>query len=129
MNDGGTDDALVSFGSRARQARDAQTVRRRRDAIAALDVEIAERELRLETATARARPFVHRSRERLSSWTEAAARRFVATTLARERVEDLDVFARAARQGWVLDAHKYRRTAPRWRVLDPRCGGVVIREY
>ena len=129
MNDGGTDDALVSFGSRARQARDAQTVRRRRDAIAALDVEIAERELRLETATARARPFVHRSRERAAGWTEASARRFVATPLERERVDDLDVFARAARQGWVLDAHKYRRTAPRWRVLDPRCGGVVIREY
>jgi len=104
-------------------------VRRRRDAIAALDVETAERELRLHAATARARPFVHRSRERAAGWTEAAARRFVATTLERERVDDLDVFARAARQGWVLDAHKYRRTAPRWRVLDPRRGGVVIREY
>jgi hypothetical protein len=112
-----------------RQARDAAATRRRRDAIAATDVDIAARELRLRAATARARPFAHRSRDRAAGWTESAARRFVATTLERERVDDLDVFARAARQGWVLDARKYRRTAPRWRVLDRRGDGVVIREY
>ena len=101
----------------------------RRDAIEANATRAIERELRLRAATARRAPLVARSRERAASWTESAASRARAAALDFERVverDDLDVFERARRQGWVLREKYHRKAVPEGRVRAP---GVHAREY
>ncbi|OUS48942.1 hypothetical protein BE221DRAFT_203238 [Ostreococcus tauri] len=112
------------------RARDAMDVRRRTEEIerARGEEERLARELRLRAATSRKAPVVPRSVERAASATEAWLRRRAATMDDHFRVmeDDLDVFERANRLGWILNAREHRRATPRWRTIEP---GVALREY